>query len=103
MDFLTEHNLTGITIGISTFLIIGMFHPVVIKSEYYWGVRCWWIYLVAGVAGMAATLCVGNVIFSSLLGVFSFSCFWSILELFEQEKRVKKGWFPKNPRRKYKF
>ncbi len=103
MDFLTEHNLTGITIGISTFLIIGMFHPVVIKSEYYWGVRCWWIYLVAGVAGMAATLCVNNVIFSSLLGVFSFSCFWSILELFEQEKRVKKGWFPKNPRRKYKF
>ncbi len=103
MDFLTEHNLTGITIGISTFLIIGMFHPVVIKSEYYWGVRCWWIYLVAGVAGMVATLCVDNVIFSSLLGVFSFSCFWSILELFEQEKRVKKGWFPKNPRRKYKF
>lgn len=80
-----------------------MFHPVVIKSEYYWGVRCWWIYLVAGVAGMVATLCVDNVIFSSLLGVFSFSCFWSILELFEQEKRVKKGWFPKNPRRKYKF
>ncbi len=103
MDFLTEHNLTGITIGISTFLIIGMFHPAVIKSEYYWGVRCWWIYLVAGVAGMAATLCVDNVVFSSLLGVFSFSCFWSILELFEQEKRVKKGWFPKNPKRRYKF
>ncbi len=103
MDFLTDHNLTGITIGISTFLIIGLFHPVVIKSEYYWGVRCWWLFLVAGVIGMVATLCVDNVIFSSLLGVFSFSCFWSILELFEQEKRVRKGWFPKNPKRKYKF
>ena len=103
MDFLTDHNLTGITIGISTFLIIGLFHPVVIKAEYYWGVRCWWLFLVAGVIGMVATLCVDNVIFSSLLGVFSFSCFWSILELFEQEKRVRKGWFPKNPKRKYKF
>ncbi len=103
MDFLTDHNLTGITIGISTFLIIGLFHPVVIKAEYYWGVRCWWLFLVAGVIGMVATLCVDNVIISSLLGVFSFSCFWSILELFEQEKRVRKGWFPKNPKRKYKF
>lgn len=103
MDFLTEHNLTGIAIGLSTFLIIGLFHPVVIKSEYYWGTKCWWAFLVAGMAGIAATLCVDNIIFSSLLGVFSFSCFWSILEIFEQEKRVKKGWFPRNPKRKYKF
>jgi len=28
------------------------------------------------------------------------SCLWSILELFEQEERVKKGWFPKNPKKK---
>jgi len=25
---------------------------------------------------------------------------WSIHELFEQEKRVERGWFPKNPNRK---
>ncbi|WP_428046148.1 DUF4491 family protein [Candidatus Avelusimicrobium fimicolum] len=25
---------------------------------------------------------------------------WSIKELFEQEKRVQKGWFVKNPNRK---
>jgi hypothetical protein len=31
--------------------------------------------------------------------VFSFSCFWSILELFEQRERVRKGWFPKKPKR----
>ncbi|MBQ5864199.1 MAG: DUF4491 family protein, partial [Bacteroidales bacterium] len=28
------------------------------------------------------------------------SSFWSILEVFEQKKRVEKGWFPKNPKRK---
>ncbi|MBO7458075.1 MAG: DUF4491 family protein [Paludibacteraceae bacterium] len=28
------------------------------------------------------------------------SSFWSILELFEQKKRVERGWFPKNPNKK---
>ena len=35
-----------------------------------------------------------------MLGILAFSCFWSIRELFEQEQRVKKGWFPKNEKRK---
>ena len=35
-----------------------------------------------------------------ILGVIAFSSFWSILELFQQEKRVQRGWFPKNPKRK---
>ena len=42
MDFLQEYNLTGIAIGLSTFLVIGLFHPLVIKGEYYFGTRCWW-------------------------------------------------------------
>ena len=37
---------------------------------------------------------------SSLLGVFAFSSFWTIKEVFEQEQRVRKGWFPSNPKRK---
>ena len=35
MEFLTQHNLTGLAIGLGTFLIIGIFHPFVIKGEYY--------------------------------------------------------------------
>ena len=27
----------GLLIGACTFLIIGLFHPLVIKMEYYWG------------------------------------------------------------------
>ena len=103
MDFLAEYHLTGLAIGICTFLIIGMYHPIVIKSEYYWGTKCWWIYLLAGILGLIGALCVDNLFVSSLLGVFSFSSFWGIKEVFEQEERVRKGWFPKNPRRKYKF
>ena len=103
MQFLTDYDLTGLVIGICTFLIIGIFHPIVIKSEYYWGTRCWWVYLIAGILGVIGAVWVDNILVSSLLGVFSFSSFWGIKELFEQEQRVRKGWFPKNPKRTYKF
>ncbi len=103
MEFLNEYHLSGLIIGISTFLIIGFFHPVVVKAEYYWGTKCWWIFLVLGIAGVAGSLLVNNILISSLCGVFAFSSFWTIKEVFEQEERVKKGWFPRNPKRKYKF
>ncbi|MFR2876643.1 DUF4491 family protein [Mediterraneibacter faecis] len=35
------------------------------------------------------------ILWSVSLGVLGVSCFWSIKELKEQEKRVAKGWFPK--------
>ncbi|MDE6276786.1 MAG: DUF4491 family protein [Muribaculaceae bacterium] len=96
---LTEHHLLGLAIGISTFLIIGLFHPVVVKAEYYWGVKSWWIFLLIGLGGLIASILIDDVFASSLLGVFSFSSFWTIKELFEQRERVKKGWFPRNPKR----
>lgn len=103
MDFLETYNLTGLIIGICTFLIIGIFHPVVIKCEYYFGTRCWWVFLVLGIIGIVAALYVREVFWSSLLGVFAFSSFWTILEVFEQKGRVKKGWFPMNPKRKTEY
>ena len=103
MDLLKEYHLFGLAIGISTFLIIGIFHPIVIKAEYYWGTKCWWVFLLLGIAGVIASMYVDNIFIASLLGVFAFSSFWTIKETFDQEKRVKKGWFPKNPNRTYKF
>nr|WP_203558259.1 DUF4491 family protein [Bacteroides sp. 224] len=103
IDFLSEYRLSGLVIGICTFLIIGLFHPVVVKAEYYWGTRCWWIFLILGLIGVAASVYFSDVLISSICGVFAFSSFWTIKEVFEQEERVKKGWFPKNPKRKYKF
>ena len=95
-----ELNFSGVAIGVATFLIIGLFHPLVIKAEYYIGVKSWWIFLLLGVFTGIASLLVNNLIISILLGVFAFSSFWSIGEVFEQRKRVQKGWFPKNPNRK---
>jgi hypothetical protein len=38
--------------------------------------------------------------FGNKRGVTAFSSFWSIIEVFEQRERVRKGWFPENPKRK---
>lgn len=85
--------------GLAAFLLIGFFHPIVIKSEYYFGIKCWPVFLLVGVIGCIGSLLVSNTYVSVILGVFGFSCFWSILELFEQQERVRKGWFPRNPNR----
>ena len=95
-------NFTGVLIGLVSFLSIGVFHPIVIKAEYHFSKSCWPVFLVSGIVLMAASVLVSNVVFSSALAVIGMSSWWSILELFEQEKRVQKGWFPANPNRKKK-
>ena len=90
---------TGLIIAFGTFLIIGVFHPIVIKTEYYFGTGTWSVFLVLVIGAIIASLCIAQVILSSLLGVIGASCLWSIGELFEQKKRVDKGWFPKNKNR----
>lgn len=93
-------NLAGILLGASAFLLIGVFHPIVIKAEYHLGKKCWWIFAVAGFICALISLKIDNIVLSSIIDVLAFCFFWSILELFEQEKRVKKGWFPENPKKK---
>ena len=80
----------GIVIGLVCFLVIGLFHPLVIKGEYYFGVKIWWAFLLAGLVTTAMSLFVANIVVSAVLGVIGFSCFWSIREVFHQRKRVEK-------------
>ena len=79
MEFLETYHLVGIVVGAATFLIIGVFHP--------------------GVAALAASLWVENLILSILLAVWGASSLWGIGELFEQRERVAKGWFPKREKK----
>jgi hypothetical protein len=92
-------NFQGVIIGLVAFVIIGVFHPIVIKSEYYFGVRVWPVFLMVGILSIIASLFIGNAILSAVAGVFGFASLWSIRELQEQVERVEKGWFPKNPKR----
>lgn len=94
-------NFTGLIIGSITFVIIGVFHPLVIKAEYYLGTRSWILFLVSGLIFIGLSLILDGQILPTLLGVLGFTCLWSIKEVFEQEKRVKEGRYPKNPKRTY--
>lgn len=98
-EILSLLNISGLVIGLSTFLIIGIFHPLVIKGEYYFGEKIKWVFLATGILFLIAALLVSSTIISSLLGVTAFSCFWSIHEVKQQTERVRKGWFPANPKR----
>ena len=49
---------TGIIIAVMALAIIGVFHPIVIKTEYYTGVRYWWVFMLLGFFWMAGALLV---------------------------------------------
>ena len=78
-----ELNLEGVVVGAASLLVIGAFHPLVI----------------AGLLCLLAALLIQGIL-SILLGLLGAGCLWSIRELKEQAKRVERGWFPKNPKRK---
>jgi len=96
-------HFTGIVIAVMTFLTIGLWHPIVIKTEYRWGVKAWWVYMLIGISCIVAALFTANIYLSSFLGVFGASALWGIGELFAQKRRVEKGWFPMNPKRRHEY
>lgn len=97
MTLFQHLNFEGLLVGLGTFAIIGIFHPLVIKGYYYFGLKCRVWFGVLGVLASAASLFVDNSLVAILLGVLGFSSFWSIGEVTHQAERVRKGWFPANP------
>jgi hypothetical protein len=95
-------NFDGIIIGVCAFLVIGIFHPIVVKTEYYFSSKVWPIFLIIGIICCVLSLFLPNYYFRILIGIIGFSSLWAIGELKEQKERVEKGWFPKNPRKEKK-
>lgn len=96
---ITLLNWQGLAIGACTFIIIGVFHPLVIKGEYYFGTKINYAFFILGVIASILALLTNGVFLSAILAVVAFSSFWSIKEVIEQKERVRKGWFPANPKR----
>ena len=101
MDFLSTYHLQGLVLGLCSFLIIGICHPLVIKGEDHYVKRFKCFFIVAGILLCVGSLLGDGLLVSSLMGVGAFSCFWGIREMTQQQERVRKGWFPRNPRRTY--
>ena len=93
-------NFEGFIIGIASFLLTGIMHPLIIMAEYHFSKRIWPLFLFGGFAGILLSFFAKNTISSVLLALLGFSLLWSIRELFEQEEQVRKGWFPANPKQK---
>ena len=96
-------HFSGIIIAICSFLIIGIFHPIVIKAEYYTGQKLIPLFIILGIGVIIAALFVADTLCSALLGGVGASLLWSVGEIKDQRKRVKKGWFPMNPKRKKEY
>ena len=90
-------NWDSLMIGFCSFLLIGLFHPIVIKVEYHFGKRAWPMFLLCGLGLLGTALIIEHKSLSAVTSIAGFSCFWSIHELYKQEERVRKGWFPANP------
>jgi hypothetical protein len=101
MEQLPAIHLEGLLIGLAAFVLIGLFHPVVIRVEYHFGKKVWPLFLFTGLAAIAGSLFPDQRIPSVLLGVLGFALIWSTIELFKQHERVLKGQAQKNPKRKY--
>ncbi len=96
-------HFTGLIVGIISFLTIGCCHPLVIKVEYMFGKRKWWLFFSAGFVMALVSMLLTNRIASIVVGVVGFSFFWSTNEMFKQHKRVMMGHAKRNPNRSYEL
>ncbi|MCQ2960515.1 MAG: DUF4491 family protein [Bacteroidales bacterium] len=92
-------NLSGFIVGLATFIAIAFGHWACIAGEYYFTKRFWVFFLISGLLFLVLALLSENMVLAASLCIAGFSMMWGIGEIIEQEKRVEKGWFPKNPKR----
>ncbi len=92
-------NFEGVFLGIATIGIIALARWLVIKGEYYFTKWLWIAFLLVGLVGIFLSLWITQRLLAAIASIAGFCLLWGIGELIQQEKRVEKGWFPKNPRR----
>ena len=93
-------NASGLIVGAACFLIIMISRWTCIVGEYHFTKKLWIAFLVFGLICIGAAFFMINIMFSSIVAMLGFTYLWGINEVIEQEERVKKGWFPMNPKRK---
>ena len=93
-------NFYGLLMGSIMILVVGLGHVMVIKWEYYWGSKTWPGMLAIGLLMVVISIFTKNIFLSGSLGILGATLLWSVYELVKQRKRVEKGLFPRNPKRK---
>ena len=90
---------TGVVLSAVTVATIGFGHVMVRKVNYYFGTKPVPLVALAGIAILASSLLTTSVLVSGALGIVGITTLWDAVELFRQEKRVRKGHAPRNPNR----
>lgn len=91
----------GLIIGFVVFATIGLFHPIVVKLEYYYGQKPKLLLAFIGICLIAISF-FAEILLSIFLACLGFSCLWAALEIAKQGKRVIKGRAKANPKRLHK-
>ncbi len=81
-------NLSGFLTGLFSFLVTGLFHPVVIKLEYHFSYKVRWVLFIPGFLLIILSLFLQKDMLSVFSGVSGFAMIWSSHEMKEQHKRV---------------
>ena len=89
-------NYFGLLVGISTFCVIGLGFPLVIRGERRFGFL-WWPYMMGiGILLVIVSLSIQIDWVSVLIGVLGATFVWGSTELKEQAVRAELGWYPYN-------
>ncbi len=89
---------TGLIVGAIAFVVVGVFHPLVIAVEYHLGKRMWPAFVLLAIGAFASSL-FAPPLGSMVLGSVGAGLCWSILELVWQHERARKGHAKRNPTR----
>ncbi len=92
-------NFFGLIIATYTLLAIGVGFLWVVKLEYYIGAYINKAVFIVGCAVTVLSLFVKEPMISALIGVLGGTVIWGATELKDQEERVKRGMFKKNPKK----
>ena len=80
-------NYEGVVLAAASLLIIAVYHPLVIKAEYWFGTRVWPLFAAAALICLSASACPRGVV-SPILAFLGATNLWSVVELKAQAKRV---------------
>ena len=81
----------GLLTGLATFVIIAAFHPLVVQAEYLFSQKAGILFLFAGGLILFFSFQVESPLFSAVLGVLAFTCFWSIKEIYDLSFQKRKS------------
>lgn len=82
-----------------TVLTIWFGHVMVRKVNYYFGTKPVPIVAILGLAALWGSTLWRDFTVSGVLGIVGITTLWDAFELIRQEKRIKRGHAPMNPKR----